>query len=159
MSIIDLLKEKIPPEKLFKLLRFWPPYLGAGIKVTNVSTDILKLEVEMDLTWYNKNFVGTHFGGSLFAMTDPFYMLMLIKNLGTNYIIWDKSAKIEFIKPAKGKVKAHFEFTKDEIDEIKYNCDLKKKYIFNKEIFIFDEVGELVTKVEKTLYVKKSNST
>lgn len=157
MKIFETIKDKIPTETLFKLLRFWPPYLGSGIKVSSVSNDILQLEVEMDLTWYNKNFVGTHFGGSLFAMTDPFYMLMLIKNLGSEYIIWDKSAKIEFIKPAIGKVKAHFEFTKDELEEIKYNCENKKKHIFVKEIFIFDDNGELVTKVEKTLYVKKSN--
>ncbi|APJ05205.1 DUF4442 domain-containing protein [Silvanigrella aquatica] len=136
-------------------MSLWPPYLGAGIKITNISKDFLMLDVAMNLKWYNRNFVGTHFGGSLFSMTDPFYMLMLIKSLGSEYIIWDKASKIEFIKPGKGTVKAHFEFTQDEIDEIRQHAESKKKYLFNKEVFIFDEQGDIIAKVEKTLYVKK----
>ncbi len=156
MNFLENIKNKIPAEVLFKILRFWPPYLGAGIKIQNISKDLLILEVEMNLRWYNKNFVGTHFGGSLFSMTDPFYMLMLIKILGPDYIVWDKASKIEFMKPGLGTVKAHFEFTNDEIDEIRSTVDHKKKYIFNKEVYIFDDKGDLIAKVEKTLYVKKS---
>jgi acyl-coenzyme A thioesterase PaaI-like protein len=155
MNIIEKFKNKLPANTLLKMIRFWPPYLGAGIKVTNISDDFLKLDVEMNLTWYNKNFVGTHFGGSLFSMTDPFYMLMLIKSLGSEYIIWDKASKIEFMKPGVGIVKAHFEFTSEELEEIKHNCQNRKKHLFNKEVYIFDDKGELIAKVEKTLYVKK----
>lgn len=158
MKIFDQLKTKMPTDLLFKLMRFWPPYLGAGIKVRNIDNKFLSLDTEMNLTWYNQNFVGTHFGGSLYAMTDPFYMLILIKQLGSSYIVWDKASKIEYLKPGKGKVKAHFEFTQEEIDEIILKSKEKKKHIFNKEVFIFDEVGDIVAKVEKTLYVKKNSA-
>lgn len=156
MDILEKIKNNIPTETLFKFMRFWPPYLGAGIKIKNVSSNLLILDVEMNLSWYNKNFVGTHFGGSLFSMTDPFYMLMLIKALGPEYIVWDKASKIEYMKPGTSTVKAHFEFTIDEIDEIKSIVEHKKKYIFDKEVFIFDQSGDIIAKVEKTLYVKKA---
>ena len=71
---------------------FWPPFLGAGIRVKHIAPDMKAIDVEMKLRWWNANYVGTHFGGSLFAITDAFYMLMLMANLGNDYIVWDKAA-------------------------------------------------------------------
>lgn len=158
MAFFKKIINKLPENILFKSMRFWPPYFGAGIKVKNISKNLLSLDVEMNLKWYNTNFVGTHFGGSLFSMTDPFYMLILIKKLGSNYVIWDKASKIEFLKPGKGKVTAHFEFTSNEIEEIKKTADQQNKYIFNKDVYIIDSNSEVIAKIEKTLYVKKKNS-
>jgi hypothetical protein len=76
-----------------RLLNLWPPYLAAGIKVNYIAEDLKKVSVSMPLKFRNKNYAGTHFGGSLYSMVDPFYML--IKILGKNYIIWDKSATID----------------------------------------------------------------
>jgi hypothetical protein len=86
------------------LLNVWPPFLGAGIRVNRFQPDWKGIEVEMKLRRWNSNYVGTHYGGSLYSMADPFYMLMLIENLGSDYIVWDKSATIRFKKPGKGRL-------------------------------------------------------
>src|SRR5689334_18498320 len=94
--------------QLQRRINFYSPYLGAGVRVTRVSEDFRQVDVEMPLRFYNRNYVGTHFGGSLYSMCDPFYMLMLIHILGPEYIVWDKAAAIRFKKPGKGVVKASF---------------------------------------------------
>jgi hypothetical protein len=81
---------------LRRWINFWPPFLGAGIRVTHIAPDMKSVDVEMKLRWWNANYVGTHFGGSLFAMTDAFYMLMVMANLGRDYIVWDKAASIRY---------------------------------------------------------------
>jgi hypothetical protein len=92
------------PTKMKWLLRFYPPYIGAGIKIESISANWMEMKVSMKLRWYNKNAVGTHFGVSLFAMTNPHYVLMLMNVLGKDYIVWDKVASIEFLKLGIGKV-------------------------------------------------------
>ena len=89
---------------LLRLLRIYPPFLGAGIRIKRMSEDLREIDVEMKLHWWNANYVGTHYGGSLYSMADPFYMLMLLENLGSGYIVWDKAASIRFRKPGKGTV-------------------------------------------------------
>src|SRR5690348_6576989 len=110
-------------KKLKQRIRFYPPYLGAGVRVTHVSDDFRTVKVEMPLRFYNKNYVGTHFGGSLYSMCDPFLMLMLIQILGKDYIVWDKAATIRFRKPGKGLVKATFEIPAQRVAEIKAAAD------------------------------------
>ena len=95
-------------KRLLKRLRLWPPFLGAGIHVTRVADDFLTIEVELRMKFFNRNYVGTHFGGSLYSMCDPWFMVMLIEHLGPDYIVWDKAATIRFKKPGKGTVKATF---------------------------------------------------
>lgn len=143
--------------KIKTILRFfhwWPPFWGTGIRVDNFSEDLMKLTVSMRLTWYNKNYVGTQFGGSLYAMTDPFYMLMLIPNIGKEYIVWDKAAHIEYVKAGRSKVHANFEFTPKEIQNIKNQVRINKKFVFDKPLDILDESGDIVAKITKTLYVR-----
>jgi Domain of unknown function (DUF4442) len=89
-------------------ITFWPPFLGAGIRVTHIASDVKAIDVEMRLRWWDAHEVGTHFGGSLFARTDAFYMLMLMANLGRDYIVWDEAASIRYRKPGKGTVRAEF---------------------------------------------------
>ncbi len=102
--------------KLAKIfINLWAPYLGAGIKINKMATDYKFIEVGLKQRWYNTNLVGTHFGGSIYAMVDPFYMFMLIKNLGDKYIVWDKAAEINFINPGKGKLTTTFTYTDQEI--------------------------------------------
>jgi len=104
---------------LRRILSAYSPYLGAGIRVTHIADDFSCAAVEMRQRWYNTNYVGTHFGGSLYSMVDPMYMLLLMRRLGNGYIVWDKSAHIEFIRPGRGKVVAHFELTDERLDEIR----------------------------------------
>lgn len=143
------------PWLLKRLLPLWPPYWGTGIRVASVSEDYREITVAMSLTWYNKNYVGTHFGGSLFAMTDPFYMLMFMKNLGSNYYVWDKAGAIEFIKPGRGEVRAKFQITEEALANVQQATAGGDKYFQDMEIEIFDHQQEIVARVTRKLYFRK----
>ena len=138
---------------LLRLLSVWPPYLGAGIRV-RPSKDLRTYEVRMKLRWWNRNYVNTHFGGSLYSMCDPYFMLILIEALGRGYIVWDKAATIRFRRPGKGTVRATFHIPQERIDEIRAAADRGEKvepvFIVN----ILDEQGEVVAEVEKLLYIR-----
>lgn len=141
--------------KLKFLLNIYPPYLGTGITVTHISPDFRETFVQMKRKWYNTNYVKTHFGGSLYAMTDPFFMLMLIQILGKNYVVWDKSANIEFIKPGISTVIAKFIITDDHLKTIHENTAEGQKYLHTFEVKIEDENNELIALVTKVLYIRK----
>jgi len=114
--------------------------------------------VQMKMRWYNRNYVNTHFGGSLYAMTDPFYMLMLIHILGKEFVVWDKAAHIDFIKPSRGTVTAKFVIKEEEIESIIRNTSAGQKYFPELSVDIEDEAGEKVARVVKTLYIRKKAS-
>lgn len=158
-SLLRRLVSMLPARfiRLFGNLYF--PYLGAGIRCTRVTDDYTELDVRMKLTWYNRNYVGTQFGGSLYAMTDPYYMLMLINNLGRDYIVWDKAAKIDFKKPGRGTVYAYFRLSKSQIAAIKKEADENPKYIFDLPINVVDQDGVVIAEVTKTLYVRRKDQT
>jgi len=137
------------------LINCYPPYLGAGIRVTRVSRDYREITVRMKLRFYNRNYVGTHFGGSLYAMIDPFYMLMLMQVLGREYVVWDKSAAIEFKKPGRGAVSAQFRLTDPMIAEIRAQTADGAKYLPQFTIDITDRDNELVAQGFKTLYIRR----
>jgi len=136
------------------LMNFYPPYLGAGIRVRHISDDFRQAQVRMGLRWYNRNYVGTQFGGSLYSMTDPFFMLMLLQNLGDDYVVWDKAANIEFVSPGKGRVYADFTITEQLLDEIRQHTAGGDKYLPRLHLEVRDEQGTLVARVQKTLYVR-----
>jgi acyl-coenzyme A thioesterase PaaI-like protein len=151
--IWNFLESFLPPEWFLSL---YPIYLASGIKITKVSKDYRHIRVEMDLNIYNRNYVGSHFGGSLFAMTDPFYMLMFLKNLGKEYIVWDKKACIEFIKATTEDVYAEFNLSEETLQSIKEELTNKKscERTFLVEIKTKKE-HDIIAKVEKTLYFRK----
>ncbi|HVP64109.1 MAG TPA: DUF4442 domain-containing protein, partial [candidate division Zixibacteria bacterium] len=101
--------------RLLRFINFWPPFLGAGIRLRRLSPDFREADVEMHQRFWNTNYVGVHFGGSLCAMADPFYMLLLMENLGREYIVWDKAASVRFRKPGRGTVRAEFRLSEAEI--------------------------------------------
>jgi uncharacterized protein DUF4442 len=137
-----------------RLINFWPPFLGAGIRVRHIAPDMKAIDVEMKLCWWNANYVGTQFGGSLFAMADPFYMLMLMANLGPGYIVWDKAASIRYRKPGKGTVRAEFRLLDSQIEDIREKLKTLPKYepVFSVEVR--DEAGVVIAEVEKLLHVR-----
>ncbi|QKL04417.1 DUF4442 domain-containing protein [Pseudomonas sp. NY5710] len=136
------------------LLNLYPPYLGAGIRVQHISPDLRSVKVAMKLTRWNRNYVGTQFGGSLYAMVDPFYMLLLIEQLGRDYIVWDKAASIDFIAPGKGPVFAEFHVDDALLNDIRQQTATGKKCLPRVQVDIRDGAGELVARVDKTLYVR-----
>jgi acyl-coenzyme A thioesterase PaaI-like protein len=142
---------------LRRWINFWPPFIGAGIRVKRIAPDMKAVDVEMKLRWWNANYVGTHFGGSLFAITDAFYMLMLMANLGRDYIVWDKAATIRYRKPGRGTVRAEFRVTDAQIEDIREKLTTLLKYEPVFKIEVKDEQGTLVAEVDKVLYVRKKD--
>jgi hypothetical protein len=140
---------------LRRWINLWTPFLGAGIRVKRIAFDMKAVDVEMRLHWWNANYVGTHFGGSLFAMTDAFYMLMLMANLGREYIVWDKAATIRYKKPGKGTVRAEFRLSDSQIENVREQLKTLPKYepVFSVEVK--DEAGVVIAEVEKLLHVRK----
>jgi len=153
--LLQLLGGTRESHALRRLVNFWPPFLGAGIRVRHIAPDMKSIDVEMKLRFWNANYVGTHFGGSLFAMTDPFYMLMLMANLGREYIVWDKAASIRYKKPGKGTVRAEFRLADSQIEDIREKLNTLPKYepVFSVEVK--DEAGVVIAEVEKLLHVRK----
>jgi hypothetical protein len=140
---------------LEKAINFYGPFVGAGVKLESMSKDYRQAKVTMPLRFYNKNYMGTQFGGSLYSMVDPWYMLMLIKNLGRNYIVWDKGATIRFKKPGTGKVHAHFHLTQEVIDEIKAHVEENTKMDKIFKVEVRDDAGTLICEVDKVVYIRK----
>jgi len=140
---------------LFKVINLYPPYLGAGVKVTRFEPDLSELEVRMKLRWWNRNYLGTHFGGSLYSMCDPFLVLMMSKRLGSGYVVWDKAAKIRFRRPGTCTVYARFQLEDEEVERIRSLAETEPKVEPTYHVQVVDEEGQLVAQVEKLLYVRK----
>ena len=149
---------KITPRLLRLILNLYGPYLGAGVHITHISNDWRELRVSMKLHWYNRNAVGTHFGGSLYSMVDPHFMLLLMKLLGNTYIVWDKSSNIDFIRPVNGPVHAVIQISKEDEMRIREQVKSAEKYLPEFEVQIHDDEGKPVALVKKVLYVRKKNS-
>ncbi|UAA39029.1 DUF4442 domain-containing protein [Paraneptunicella aestuarii] len=146
---------KMTPPLLRRILNFYPPYIGAGVKIDYLSDDWREMQVSMRVRWYNRNYFGTHFGGSLYSMVDPHICLMLTQILGKDYLVWDKAADIDFVKATNKPVIARFHITESQIEEIKANTASGDKYLPEYEVDIIDEEKNLIAKVNKTLYVRK----
>ena len=138
-------------------LNLYAPFLGAGIRVKRLAPGWKEVDVEMKLRWWNANYVGTHYGGSLYSMTDPFFMVMLIENLGQDYIVWDKSATIRFKRPGRGTVSASFRLSDQQIDEIKQALNAEKKIERVFTVEVKDESGTVIAKVEKLLHIRRKD--
>jgi len=142
-----------------RFMNLWPPFLGAGIRVKRQSPDWTEIDVEMKLHWWNRNYVGTHYGGSLYSMADPFFMVMLIQNLGKAYIVWDKSASIRFKKPGRGTVSASFRLSQEQIGEIKQALTSQEKIERVFTVEVKDESGNVIAQIEKLLHVRRKDRT
>jgi hypothetical protein len=154
-ALLKLLGGASRVHALRRWINFWPPFLGAGIRVVHISPDMKAIDVEMKLRFWNANYVGTHFGGSLFAITDAFYMLMLIHHLGPDYIVWDKAATIRYRKPGRGTVRVEFRLTDGQIDDIREKLKTHPKYEPALLLEVKDKDGVVISEVEKLLYIRK----
>lgn len=143
---------------LRRKLNLYPPLLGAGIKVTKISDDFRHVEVSLKLHFWNRTIVGTAFGGSLYAMCDPFFMLILMKNLGRDYIVWDKAATIRFRRPGRGVLRAVFAIDEKTIESIRSQAEISPKVEPTFRTVITDVQGEVIAEVEKLLYVRKKQT-
>ena len=148
----------MPKPARFKMINWYPPMIGAGIRVIDYTPDMTAITVEMKLRWWNKNIVGTQFGGSLYMMCDPFFMAILMNNLGKDYIVWDKAASIQFLKPGRRNVRAHFHIPPDEITRVRAQADARGKLDAEYDVDIIDDDGVIVARVHKVLYIRRKDA-
>ena len=139
---------------LRRLMNLWPPFLVNGIRVLGISDDWSRAEVVLRLRPWNRNYVGSQFGGNLFAMTDPFWMVLALHRLGPDYYVWDKAAEIEFVIPAREHVYARFHLDDASIVELRAAAASGAKVLRWFETEVVTRSGEVVARVRKQLYVR-----
>jgi len=137
------------------VLNLWPPFLFSGVHVSRLDADYRHARVELRMRPWNRNYVRTHFGGSLFSMTDPFWMLLVMQSLGRDYIVWDKAGAIEFVKPGRGTVRASFDLEEDVLDELRQATADGDKVLRWFDTDVIDASGDVVARVRKQLYVRR----
>lgn len=148
----------ITPRKLRLWINCWLPFLFGGVRLLAISDDWRYARVQLKLRWYNRNYVGTQFGGLLFAMTDPFWMIMVMECLGRDYLVWDKAGKIEFISPGRSDVYAEFRVQESVLDELRSACAGGEKVLRWFAVDVCAADGTIVARVEKQLYVRLKRS-
>jgi acyl-coenzyme A thioesterase PaaI-like protein len=146
---------KLPPGVFRRGINLWPPFLGAGVRVTRVADDYREIDVTLKLGLLNRNYFGTQFGGSMFAMTDPFFALMMLHNLGSDYVVWDRAGAIRYLKPGRGNVFAHFRLAEEAIARARAATTRGRKHEPTFTVAIVDGDGATIAEVDKTLYVRR----
>lgn len=142
------------PRLLRRLLNVWPPFRFAGIRLRELSDDWSYAVVELKLAPLTRNYVGTQFGGSMFSMTDPFWMVLLMHQLGDEYVVWDRRAEIEFVRPGTSTVRAEFRVDPGLVEEIRQAAAGGDRVLRWLETDIVDRSGEVVARVRRQLYVR-----
>lgn len=151
------------PESLRTRLARWgfnlfPAYRGTGGRITYIAHDWSEVRVRLRLTWRTRNYVGTIFGGSMYGAVDPVYMIMLIKRLGPDYVVWDRAATIRFLKPGRGTLRAAFHLSGDELDALRAELEGRRSVDRSWTVDLVAEDGDVVASVEKVLYVRRRRS-
>lgn len=140
------------------LINLWPPLICSGIRVVRLAPDWRSAETQLRLRWWNRNAVNTMFGGSLFAMTDALYPVMLQHNLGPNYVVWGRSASIDFLAPGRKIARARFELSSERIDEILEATADGRRHEPVFEVLIADENEKPIARVTHTLYIRRKRA-
>jgi len=146
---------RLTPRLLKFGLNLYGPYLGAGIRVRRISVDWLEMDVALKLRWYNRNAMRTQFGGSLYAMVDPHFVLLLMQKLGPDYEIWDRSARIEFLRPGRGEVRAKIRLNEAQVEEIRRQTADGAACRPEFDLEIRDLEEKLIAQVHKTLHIRR----
>ncbi|MBB3227358.1 acyl-coenzyme A thioesterase PaaI-like protein [Luteibacter sp. Sphag1AF] len=142
------------PNTFRRLLNLWPPFFFNAIRVQSISSDWTELRVVLRLRPWNRNYVRSQFGGNLFAMTDPFWMLLAMHQLGNDYYVWDKAGAIEFVAPGREDVFAHFVLTPAVVDELRTAASGGEKVLHWFDVDVTTRSGEVIARVRKQIYVR-----
>ncbi|MCC9205511.1 DUF4442 domain-containing protein [Arthrobacter sp. zg-Y769] len=143
------------PATVRRFMNIWPPFAFTGIRVTRLDPEYLGVSVRLRSYWWNKNVAGVHFGGSLFAMTDPFWMMLLLHHLGSDHVVWDRAAEIEFMKPGKGEVRAEFVLDPADVERLRGLARDGEKVLEWFSVDVTDGSGEVVARIRKQVYVRR----
>ena len=158
MSQGYLSRVTVGPRAMRWLFGLWPPFRAMGIRVREIAPDFRRVVVELRERMLNRNWVGTHFGGSMFAMADPFFMIMMMQVLGREYVVWDKVGRIQFLKPGRGTLTARFELTQAMVDEAMARTAAGEKFEPTYTVDVTNAAGETVARVEKTLHIRRKRT-
>ena len=150
-----LAKKVLSARVLRWVFNLWPTFRFAGVRVRAIANDFTAATVELRLGLLNRNYVGTAFGGTLYAMTDPFYMLMMMRQLGAGYVVWDRAGAVRYLKPGKGVITANFVLPAEEVARVRGLLGESGKLDQTYTVDLRDAVGQLIAQVEKTLYIRK----
>lgn len=143
------------PRRLAIGMSVWAPNLFSGIRVKRISDDWTSATVELHVNLFTRNYVKTAFGGSMSAMTDPYYFMLVMHQLGREYVVWDTRGEIEFVKPGRGTLTAHFEVSRDKAAELRERARGGAKVLEWFETDITDRAGEVVARVRREVYVRE----
>ena len=143
------------PQRLRRYVNLWPPYLFSGIQVERLDPDWRYVKVRLKLRWYNRNYVGTHFGGSLFSMTDPWWMILIMECLGRDYMVWDQAGEISFVAPGREDVYAEFRIEDAVLDELRQATASGEKVLRWFETEVKTASGEVIARARKQVYVRR----
>ena len=137
----------------------FPAYRGTGGRVTYIAADWREIRVKLPLSWRTRNYVSTIYGGSMYGVVDPMYMVMLIKLLGPDYVVWDKAATIRFKRPGRSTLYARFTIGEEEIRTIRGELEREPSVDRVYQVELKDKEGVVHATVDKTIYIqRKANS-
>ncbi len=152
---LQTLSKDLGATALRRGLNLWPPFLAASVHVDRISPDFREFDVSLRMRPWSRNYVGTQFGGSLFAMCDPWWMLGALRCLGDEYIVWDKAGEIDFVSPGRTDVRTSIRITDELLDEIRAATADGSKYLVWCDNDVVAEDGTLVARYRKQLYVRR----
>lgn len=136
-------------------MNLWPPYLFTGVRIKEISRDYRRARIRLAKTPLTTNYFGTQFGGTMFSMVDPFVAFLLYRNLGPEYVVWDRRGEIDFESPGRTALFAEVRLTDEIIAELRERADAGERVLHWFDINIVDTTGALVARVRKQVYVRR----
>ena len=146
---------RITPRRLAIGMSLWAPNLFSGIRVRRFAEDWTEATVELHVNVLTRNYVKTAFGGSMAAMTDPYFFMLVMHQLGRDYVVWDTRGEIEFITPGRGVLTARFAVSPETVADIRERARGGAKVLEWFETDITDSSGAIVARVRREVYVRE----
>jgi acyl-coenzyme A thioesterase PaaI-like protein len=146
---------RMTPRRLAAGMSLWAPNLFSGIRVKRFAPDWTSATVELHVNVFTRNYVKTAFGGSMSAMTDPYFFMLVMHQLGRDYVVWDTRGEIEFVKPGRGVLTAEFEVSRERAEEIRERAHGGAKVLEWFETVITDRDGDVVARVRREVYIRE----
>lgn len=137
---------------------FFPTYRSTGAWITYIADDYREIRIKLPLGWRTRNYVGTMFGGSMYAAGDGVFMVMLIKTLGPGFIIWDKTATVRFRKPARTTLYGRFLLSPEEIEDIRTSTAGGDAVERIHRVELTDRAGTVHAEIEWLIHIRRRDA-